>query len=272
MILEVTSTAEEVNVDTQQSATPSVFTCPQEGCVRVFQRLSSLDKHLSLEKCTKALEKYSLLDLAKIGYQARLEDGVGTVPTLKADVVEGSNQIANEGWALRAAKKYHRFSEKQKEYLDAKFEIGRATGRKMNGELVSKQMRRAQGPDGGRLFVVSEFLSPQQITSYFSRRAAKDRLGAPIDDNDIDAYEEECNFAAARMTAVQTIVLEHPITYDHYDICSMVRDESLKKLKLLMLQNVCRSLELNVPKKDVRSKDLYMNLLKEAVGRCSCQT
>ncbi len=102
-----------------------------------------MDKHLSLEKCTKALEKY-LLDLAKIGYQARLGDGVGTVPTLKEDVVEGSNQIANEGWAITAAKKYHRFSEKQKEYLDAKFKIGRATCRKMNGELVSKQMRRAQ--------------------------------------------------------------------------------------------------------------------------------
>ena len=60
-----------------------------------------MDKHLSLEKCTKALEKY-LLDLAKIGYQARLGDGVGTVPTLKEDVVEGSNQIANEGWAITA--------------------------------------------------------------------------------------------------------------------------------------------------------------------------
>ncbi|CAH3164060.1 unnamed protein product [Pocillopora meandrina] len=34
----------------------SVFTCPQDGCVKVFQRLSSLEKHLSLEKCTKSPE------------------------------------------------------------------------------------------------------------------------------------------------------------------------------------------------------------------------
>ena len=53
----------------------SVFTCPQDGCVRVFQRLSSLEKHLSLEKCTKSLEKRSLLDLAKLGYKSRLEEG-----------------------------------------------------------------------------------------------------------------------------------------------------------------------------------------------------
>ena len=44
-----------------------VFTCPQDGCVKVFQRLSSLEKHLSLEKCTESLEKRSLLDLAKLG-------------------------------------------------------------------------------------------------------------------------------------------------------------------------------------------------------------
>ena len=90
------------------------------------------------------MEKYSWLDLAKIGYKSRLEDGVGTVPTLKVDLVDDSNQKPDEGWALRAAKKYYRFSEKQKEYLDCNFEIGRSTSRKMNGETVAKKMRRAQ--------------------------------------------------------------------------------------------------------------------------------
>ena len=264
------STENTESTDDDATAALSVFTCPQEGCVRVFQRLSSLDKHLSLEKCTKTLEKYSLFDLAKIGYKSRLEDGVGTVPNLKADLVECSNAKANEGWALRAAKKYYRFSEKQKEYLNCKFEIGRSTGRKMNGETVAKQMRRAQGQDGQRLFKVSEFLSTQQIDSYFSRRAAKDRQGTPVDESDIGAYQEESNFAASRMTVLQSIVLEHPITYDRYNICTMVADGNLEKLKLLMLQNMCKSLELDVPKKDVRKKEPYKNLLKEAVSRCSC--
>ena len=175
------------STDADATAALSVFTCPQ-GCVRVFQRLSSLDKHLSLEKCTKTLEKYSLFDLAKIGYKSRPEDGVGTVPNFKANLVEGSNSNANEGWALRAAKKYYCFSEKQKEYLNCKFEIGRSTDRKMNGKTVAKQMRHAQGQDRQRLFKVSEFLSTQQIDSYFSRRAAKDRQRTPVDKSDIDAY------------------------------------------------------------------------------------
>ena len=46
---------------------------PQDECVKVFQR--SLEKHLSLEKCIKSLEKRSLLDLAKLGYKSRLEEG-----------------------------------------------------------------------------------------------------------------------------------------------------------------------------------------------------
>jgi hypothetical protein len=254
-----------------QSTEPTTFACPKEGCVRVFQRLSALDKHLSLEKCTKSLERHSLFDLAKIGYQFRLEEGVGVVPTITPELTDcSSSETACEGWALRAAKKYYRFSSKQKEYLNAKFEIGRVTGRKLNGEFVARQMRRAQGQDGERLFNVSEFLSHQQISSYFSRRAAKLK-GTPIDENDLCAYEEEINFATVRISALQTIELEHPITYDQYNICVMAADGTLKKLKLVLLQNMCKYLELDVPNKDIRAKAPYEKLLKEAVSRCTCQ-
>ena len=184
----------------QSSAEPIAFACPQEGCVRVFQRLSTLDKHLSLEKCTKTLERHSLFDLAKIGYQSWLEEGVGVVPSITPGLTENSSETACEGWALRAAKKCYRFSSKQKEYLDAKFEIGRVTGRKLNGEFMARQMRRAQGEDG-RMFNVSEFLLHQQISSYFSRRTAKLK-GTPIDENDLHAYEEEIHFATAKISAL----------------------------------------------------------------------
>ena len=38
------------NVQGATKEATSVFSCPQDGCVKVFQRLSSLEKHLSLEK------------------------------------------------------------------------------------------------------------------------------------------------------------------------------------------------------------------------------
>ena len=248
--LEVSKTYEETAGDET-----AALACPQDGCVRVFQRHSALEKHLSSEKCTKSLEKRSLLDLAKIAYKSALEEGVGTIPTLKPIAIPGSERRTDccnqEGWALKSTKKAYRFSEKQKAYLDAKFNIGQTSGRKLDGEVVAREMRRAQGPDGARLFNVAEFLSPQQISSYFSRLAAKVRKQLP-DDCDVQASEEEINFTMARNLALETISLQHPIVFDQFDICNMVKNDTLKKLKLGMLQSICQNLELNVPVPAIR--------------------
>ena len=50
-----------------------------------------------------------------------------------------------------------------------------------------------------------------------------DALQLPTDDAGILASEEEDNFARARATII-SITLQHPITYDQYDICSMAKD------------------------------------------------
>ena len=106
-------------------------------------------------------------------------------------------------------------------------------------------MRRALGTDGTRLFRVSEYLTTQQCASYFSRLASKVRHQMLVD-FDVKASEEETNFSRPR-EAVNSIVLQHSITYDHYDICAMVHEGPLKQLKLGMLQNICEQLELDVP-------------------------
>ncbi|PFX23928.1 LINE-1 retrotransposable element ORF2 protein [Stylophora pistillata] len=100
------------------------FACPQDGCVRVFQRYSALEKHLTSEKCTKSLEKRSLRDLAKIAYKSALQ-GVGTIPTLQpVPGLERRTDCCNkEGWALKSTKKAYRLSKKQRAYLNAKFNI-----------------------------------------------------------------------------------------------------------------------------------------------------
>lgn len=79
---------------------------------------------------------------------------------------EETVSIVEEGWALKETKKSHRFNETQKAYLEAKFNIGQATGRKLDGETVAREMRRSTGPDGNRLFRVSEFLTAQQVSSF----------------------------------------------------------------------------------------------------------
>ena len=129
----------------------AVYSCPQEGCIRVFQRSSALERHLSLEACELSPERYSMLDLAKQQYASRLQEGACPLPSLKVQgpaVSSSCKQKASEGWALKEAKRVERFNENQKSYLQAKFNIGQASGRKLDPEVVAKEMRRARAIDG----------------------------------------------------------------------------------------------------------------------------
>ena len=83
-----------------------VYSCPQDGCMRIFQRVSALEKHLSLERGVRSPERHTVIDLAKIGYKSALEEGVGALPTLKSSTLSRDYPIAaaKEGWALIAVK------------------------------------------------------------------------------------------------------------------------------------------------------------------------
>ena len=87
------------------------------------------------------------------------------------------------GLALKQMKKPYRFSDKQKSYLVEEFNIGQGTGRKVDPEVVAKEMRREKNENGVRLFTISEFLTPLQVSSFFSTLAAKVRqqtVGEPV--------------------------------------------------------------------------------------------
>jgi Arf-GAP/Rho-GAP domain/ANK repeat/PH domain-containing protein 3 len=264
---------DDVEVQVTMPSNTGAYPCPNDSCVCVFQRLSSLEKHLSLGKCKQKLERLSLLDRAKIGYKEHLEEGAGVIPTLNPTLraASGSHTVP-KGWALKAKKKAYRFNDKQKNYLDAKFNIGQETGRKMDPNVVSVQMRKALDSNGKRLFNVNEFMSSQQIKSYFSRRAAKLRQQCEVTPEDINAAEEEANFCRARDSVHENIQLQHPIEFNQYNICQMSTEGSLGKMKVALLQEICENLEMNVPEKRVRLKAPYVDLLKEAVSKCTCQS
>lgn len=204
-----------------------------------------------------------------MGYKSFLEEGVGTLPTLKASVShQESPGLPKEGWALKAAKKAYWFSDKQKSYLMAKFCIGQTTGWKLHAEMVAQEMRGARGTDGVRLFKVVEFLNASRIASFFSRKSAALRHRDP-DEADIQAAQEETN--QQRKGSCETIQLQHPLVYDQYDLCAMARKDAIKSLKLPMLQRVCEDLGLDVPLPPVRKMAPYLTLIKEITDKCTCQ-
>ena len=105
-------------------------------------------------------------------------------------------------------------------------------------------MRRARVTDSVRLFQASEFLAASQVASSFSHQSAAVRQRDP-DEMDVQALQEEINFSQAKEA-----VKKNPapaLVYDQHDVCAMARDDTLKLLKLPMLQRVCKGLGLDLP-------------------------
>ena len=173
--------------------------------------------------------------------------------------------IPKEGWAIRAAKKSYRFSDKQKSYLMAKFHIGQTTGRKVDAELVAREMLRARffRPLNSCPLRRSRPSPLVKVPQYFKAILMTSRM-------DVQAALEETNFSQAKET-VETVQLRHPLVYDHYDLCAMALRNTLKQLKLLMLQRVCEDLGLDVPLPPVRKKAPYLALLEDITSKCSCR-
>ena len=182
---------------------------------------------------------------AKTVYTCLLNEGAVAMPALLlTSTFTTVTPVPQEGWALKETKKAYRFNEKQTSYLEAKFSNGQATGRKLDAEIVAKEMRHALGSERRQLLKSSEFLTVQQITSYFSRLSAKVHQQVVTTEEDICAAAEEANFHKARDDILLAMNLEHPIVFDQYNICDLVRDNRLKNLKLGLLQMFCEKFNL----------------------------
>ena len=92
--------------------------------------LSTLENHIFSGKHVYSLEQQTLTDKAKLGYAAKLITGTRSVPQLSVPCETGQPKELPTGWALKQTRKYTRFSKKQREYLQRKFQIGEESGRK----------------------------------------------------------------------------------------------------------------------------------------------
>ena len=154
-----------------------------------------------------------------------------------------------QGWDLKGTRKVTRYNEDQRQYLYNKFQIGQEGGHKADSEIqkVSRNMRYARRDNGERgRFDGEEFLTAQQIQSYFSRTAAKLRNAVTaqsghdsIDDNDIQAAQEQETYSSARLAVLRQCDLLHPIVYDTLSTCSLYSSNQLSKLRVTQLRLTC---------------------------------
>ena len=270
---------EETEEDSEGADASSLLPCPVEGCIRTYQRYHNLERHLLFGKCKLVSEKYTLLDTAKLAYAEKVQEGFTTQPTLAAPTTTEVSSEAPlvQGWALKGTKKATRFNENQRQYLDNKFQIGQESGHKVDPEKVSRDMRYARKDNGERRFDVEEFLTAQQIQSYFSRTAAKLKHAVAaqsghdsIDDNDSQAAQEQEAYSCARFSVLRQCELLHPIVYDTLNICSLYSSNKLSKLSVAQLRLICSFYNMDIEEQQSKRKAPYITFISDLAGSCSC--
>ncbi|KAK3726523.1 hypothetical protein QZH41_004644 [Actinostola sp. cb2023] len=141
--------------DASESGLDRLFQCPNEGCIKVYQRHSGLENHLSYGKCELQEERHTLLDKAKSLYHQKLMEGATAGASLPPNTVDAQASYdvqPTQGWALKFTRKARRFNDSQKKYLDEKFGIGQQTRHKLDPANVARDMRFAKGTSGAKLF------------------------------------------------------------------------------------------------------------------------
>ena len=96
-------------------------------------------------------------------------------------------------WALKSAMlKRKNFTTDQKAYLTEVFLAGERSGQIADHCSTSKAMRRAKHEDGSRIFNKSDFLTPLQISGFFSHLTKKKNYTTEkSDDENVEMYDEQ---------------------------------------------------------------------------------
>ena len=84
-----------------------------------------------------------------------------------------ANSSLSMGWALQKPRiGGKRYSPRVKDYLKARFDVGEQSGQKADPQHVSMDTRNARTEENKRLFSREEWLTRNQVQSYFSRLSA----------------------------------------------------------------------------------------------------
>ena len=132
MTFNETESEESVSESDQENERRS-FDCPVEGCTKRYISYANLLRHTMAGKHRTKLEKYSLIDKSKsLFHQNLATNHPRMTPLLSLSVVSSTNHSTTpkltEGWASQRVKTNTRFNDKQKQFLQDKFDEGVQSG------------------------------------------------------------------------------------------------------------------------------------------------
>ncbi|CAF2072455.1 unnamed protein product [Rotaria magnacalcarata] len=157
------------------------FDCLTNGCTARYRYHANLLRHYTTGKHKMKLEKQSFVDKSKVLFhQSLTTNHLRSTPLMSITVVSPENTSTisslNQNWASQKSKPNVRFNDKQKQFLQGKFDEGTKTGMKWDPARVALDMEMLTS-NGSYVFNNDECLTQGQIKSYFSRLALKQRSG-----------------------------------------------------------------------------------------------
>ena len=152
-----------IQPDEAESATRSVasYSCPEQGCVKVYKEFKGLEKHLDVGRHLIKLERESDYDsiIAKWIETCKTVTGdyvqgeVGGAPSVKeSPSVSADNPSLEEGWAMKKSKKSIRVSERVRSYLPETFFQVEESGVNANLADIACKTRSQRSSNGDNLF------------------------------------------------------------------------------------------------------------------------
>ena len=259
----------------------SLFECNFPGCTQTFSTVSQLESHLDIGQHSIPTKNENLYDRIRKDWAAKFQSvdethGITRTTTTSSAQVDdektSSKAPLEMGWALKRYSGSSRFSQNVKEYLTAKFMLGEKTGQKADPAQIEKDMRNARSTSNERKFSREEWLTKNQIKSFFSRLAASRRkniAGVSIEQpEDTECLVRDSEREDLVEAIHEELALRHPITYDVYDLCEYYKENKLGTFNVTMLKNICRHLEIYFKSKD--KKSAIIEKLKSTVSHCKC--
>jgi len=196
----------------------SLFSCPEDGCIKTFESINNLQKHPDVGRHLIKLERKPVYDkvikkwaeTCKAVGRGYIQSEVGATTAAESATFEPSMV---EGWALRKGKKSVRFLENVSSFLHDVFIQGEETGIKANAGDVASKMKNLRLANGNKLFSKEEWLSTEQVARYFRRLSALNKSGvlkrhivsAPDGDEEDDDEEDYVAEAEAKDTITRTL-------------------------------------------------------------------
>lgn len=150
------------------------FPCPEINCIKEFVTFSGLQRHLDVGRHVLKVHEDNPPDYVKKKWAevcTSLTTKHVSAPAATSSLSEEESDV-HMGWAVKSTRKVVRFSDKVKGHLLQLFIEGEDAGHKAHPAEVAMHMKKAKGK-----FSRQEWLTSQQVKSYFSRLTSLKRAG-----------------------------------------------------------------------------------------------